>query len=40
VRKLIKNDFSLKWFGIPDKVIVKFWKKLEKLPRRKNEYIK
>lgn len=23
------DDFSLKWFGIPDKQVVEFWKKLE-----------
>ena len=34
-----KSDFSLKWFGIPDKVIVAFWAKLEKLPKRPSKKI-
>lgn len=28
-----KKDFSLKWFGISDEVIVKHWKWLESLPK-------
>ena len=26
-------DFSLRWFGIPNEVIVKHWRMLEQLPR-------
>jgi len=29
-----KEDFSLKWFGIPDKVVVANWIRLSKLPWR------
>ena len=27
-------DFSLRWFGIPNEVIVKHWKYIESLPRK------
>lgn len=25
----MEDDFSLRWFGIPDKVVVENWKRLE-----------
>jgi hypothetical protein len=28
-----EDDFSLRWFGIPDKIIVAGWKALEQMPR-------
>jgi hypothetical protein len=34
----MNEDFSLKWFDIPDTVIVKFWNKLEKLPKHNSEH--
>jgi len=29
----MKIDFSLKWFGIPNEIIVKNWKFIENLPK-------
>ena len=35
-----KEDFSLKWFGIPNKTVVAFWAKLEKLPKRPRRHLR
>jgi hypothetical protein len=34
----MSEDFSLKWFGIPDAIIVKFWDKLKRLPKYNSEH--
>lgn len=29
----MKEDFSMKWFGIPDAVVVRHWEQLERVPK-------
>ena len=30
---MLNEDFSYKWFGVPDAQVVAFWDKLDRMPR-------